>query len=64
VWWVRQEKVDEPRKDEVISRNKLRGMGIMGKWMEVGAQLGIGIKLIIVMNVNIKHHLPIVGIHP
>ncbi len=61
---MRQEKVDEPRKDEVISRNKLRGMGIMGKWMEVGAQLGIGIKLIIVMNVNIKHHLPIVGIHP
>ncbi len=39
-------------------------MGMMGKWMEVGTQLGIGIKLITVMDANIKHHLPINGMHP
>jgi hypothetical protein len=64
VWWVRHKKVNEPRKDEVISQSKLGGMGMMGGWMEVGAQPGIRINLIIVMDVNIKHHLPIDGIHP
>jgi hypothetical protein len=61
---VRRKKIDEPKKDEVISQSKLRGMGMMGKWMEVGTQLGIGIKLITVMDANIKHHLPINGMHP
>ncbi len=35
------------REDEGIGRNKLEGMGMMGKWMEAKAQLAIGIKLII-----------------
>jgi hypothetical protein len=61
---VKQKKVNEPRKDEVINQSKLGRMGMMGGWIEVGAQLGIGIKLINVMDVNIRHHLPINGIHP
>jgi hypothetical protein len=61
---VKQKKVNEPRKDEVINQSKLGRMGMMGGWIEVGTQLGIGIKLITVMDVNIRHHLPINGIHP
>jgi hypothetical protein len=32
------------KKDEIISRSKLGRMGMMVRWKEVGAQLGIGIK--------------------
>ncbi len=64
MWLVKQKKVNEPRKDEVINQSKLGRMGMMGGWIEVGTQLGIGIKLITVMDVNIRHHLPINGIHP
>jgi hypothetical protein len=30
-------KADEPKKDEGINQSKLRGMGMMGKWMEIRA---------------------------
>ncbi len=32
------------REDERIGQSKLRGMGMMGKWMEVGTELGIEVK--------------------
>ncbi len=35
-----------PKKGEGTSWSKLKRMGIMGKWIEVGAHLGIGEKLI------------------
>jgi hypothetical protein len=35
------------RKDEGTSQSKLRGMGMMGKWMETRTQLAIRIMLII-----------------
>jgi hypothetical protein len=33
--------------DEKTSRSKLGGMGMMGKWIEVGTQLGIKVMLTI-----------------
>ncbi len=36
---------DEPKKGEGIGQGKLRGMGMMGGWLEVGEHLGIGEKL-------------------
>ncbi len=36
---------DGRRKGERIGRSKLKRMGMMGKWMEVGTHLGIGVKL-------------------
>jgi len=45
VWQARRKKVNESKKDEIINRSKLGGMGMMGLWMEVGAQLGIGVIL-------------------
>jgi hypothetical protein len=35
-----------PRKGEGTSQGKLGGMAMMGGWMEGGAHLGIGVKLI------------------
>ncbi len=37
---------------------------MMGGWMEVGAKMGIGVKLTTVTNANIRHHFPIDGIRP
>jgi hypothetical protein len=36
---------DGRRKGEGIGRSKLKRMGMMGKWMEVGTHLGIRVKL-------------------
>ncbi len=36
-----------PKEDERTSQSKLKRVGMMGGWMEAGAQLGIGVKLII-----------------
>jgi hypothetical protein len=41
-----EKRPDEPKKDEGIGQSKLGGMGMMGGWTEVGAQLAIGLKLI------------------
>jgi hypothetical protein len=32
-------KVDKPKEDEGIGRGKLRRMGMMGRWIEVGTHL-------------------------
>jgi len=32
---------NRPKEDEGISHNKLKRMGMMGRWMEVETQLGI-----------------------
>jgi hypothetical protein len=45
VWWVRWKKVDGPREGEKTSWGKLGGMGMMGRWMEVRAHMGIRVKL-------------------
>ncbi len=42
-----KKKANKPRKNEGTNQSKLGGIGMMGKWMEVGAQLGIGVKLTI-----------------
>jgi len=34
-------KVNGPKKDEGTSRSKLGRMGMMGRWMEARAQLGV-----------------------
>jgi hypothetical protein len=39
--------VNKPIEGEGTGRGKLRGMGMIGRWMEVGAHLGIKIKLTI-----------------
>ncbi len=39
-------RADGLKEDERISWSKLRRMGMIGEWMEVEAQLGIGVKLI------------------
>jgi hypothetical protein len=38
---------NKPMEGEGISRSKLRGMGMMGEWMEVRTHLGIRAKLIV-----------------
>jgi hypothetical protein len=35
---------DTPREDEKTGWSKLRRMGMMGRWMEAGTQLGIRVK--------------------
>jgi hypothetical protein len=35
-------KANGPKKDEGTSQSKLGRMGMMGRWMEVRAQLGVG----------------------
>jgi hypothetical protein len=45
--WGKKKRVNGPKKDEGTSHNKLRGMGMMGEWMEVGTHLGIGVELTI-----------------
>jgi uncharacterized membrane protein len=42
-----KKKVDGPKEDEWINWRKLRGMGMMGEWMEAKTQLSIQVKLII-----------------
>jgi hypothetical protein len=41
--WGRK-RVHRLGEDEGIGQSKLRAMGMMGKWMEVGTKLGIGVK--------------------
>jgi hypothetical protein len=43
---MKRKKDHKPRKNEGISRSRLEGMGMMGSWIEVGAQLCIIVKLI------------------
>ncbi len=38
---------DKPKKGEGTGQGKLGGMGMIGKWIEVGAHLGIGEILIV-----------------
>jgi len=45
VWQVKQKKDHKPRENEGISQSRLEGMGMMGRWIEVGAQLCIIVKL-------------------
>lgn len=45
MWQVKQKKDHKPRENEGISQSRLEGMGMMGRWIEVGAQLCIIVKL-------------------
>ncbi len=38
---------NKPKKGEGIGWSKLKKMGMLGEWMEVGTHLGIGVKLIV-----------------
>jgi hypothetical protein len=41
-----EKKANGPKEDEGIGQSKLKGMGMMVKWMETRTQLGIKVKLI------------------
>ncbi len=45
-----------PIEDEGTSWSKLGGMGMISGWMEVGTQLGIGVKLTIGFPLNVWQH--------
>jgi hypothetical protein len=42
-----EKRANGPKKDEGTCRSKLIRMGMMDKWMEAKAQLGVGVKLAI-----------------
>ncbi len=42
---MKRKEGDRLRKDERTSKNKLKGMGMMGGWRETKAQLAIGVNL-------------------
>ncbi len=56
VWWIlkkflmggkqTRKKANKPWENEGIGWSRLKGMGIMARWIEVGAHLGIGVKMI------------------
>lgn len=41
--WQGEKRVDGPKKDERTGQSKLSRMGMMGRWMEIGTQVGIGV---------------------
>ncbi len=45
-WMQEKLLMDEPKEGEGIGQGELRGVGMMGKWMEARGHMGIGITLI------------------